>query len=207
MMANVRIERTDPHRPGLGSGVVIQRSGDDAFILTNRHVVDGNYALLHLPTPLEIIPPLTIGYLTKERHTGTVVWVASDDIDMAIVRAPCPNEIEAVPWNSAANARIGEPVFAIGNPVTLGWTFSRGIVSQIRSQKSGSRDVPIIQTDASLSPGSSGGGLYNAAGELIGLNSAIVAPFLGGRLGFAIRTDILRELKPEVLELPASDNE
>jgi S1-C subfamily serine protease len=202
LLANVRIDITEVMRRGVGSGIVIQRKGEDVWILTNRHVVDSNFAQWDLPTPLKDLAKPTVTYLNKEKNSGTVVWLAPHDgIDLAIVQTRCSAEIEPVRWASVRPVVIGDQVFAIGNPASLGWTLSRGIVSQIRMKKAGSFDVPIIQTDASLSPGNSGGGLYNAQGELIGVNSAIVNPILANRLGFAIRADILSTLKPDVLDL------
>jgi serine protease Do len=200
MRANVRIEVTELNRAGHGSGVVIRNDNDTALILTNRHVVDSRFALLDLPTPIDKLPTPRVTYLTKESSLGTVVWVAPDEVDLAIVRTKSAAEIEAVNWLTSQKVVIGEQVFAIGNPGTMDWTLTRGTVSQLRNRQHGSRNVAIIQTDASISPGSSGGGLYNVAGELIGINNSIMNPHLATGIGFSIRVDILRDLKPDVLD-------
>jgi S1-C subfamily serine protease/predicted RNA-binding Zn-ribbon protein involved in translation (DUF1610 family) len=202
MRANVRVELTE--LGGQGSGVLIQRTGDTGLILTNRHVVDLPFALFKQATPIERLPYPRVTYVNKESHPGTVVWLAPDDVDLVLLKTSCPSDFEAVVWKSTPDIVIGEQVFAIGNPATLGWSLTRGTISQLRTQKAGSRDVPIIQTDASISPGSSGGGLYNAAGELIGINSSIINPSVASGLGFAIRTNLLVDLKPEMLQLPAA---
>jgi S1-C subfamily serine protease len=97
---------------------------------------------------------------TAAGHAGSETSSSADVAVEVVVEAraqkECPDEVEEVPWISVSNAVIGDDVFTVGNPASLGWTLSRGIVSQLRTQKSGSWEVPIIQTDASLSPGNSG---------------------------------------------------
>jgi S1-C subfamily serine protease len=204
MRANVRLEVVHPLSVALGSGVVIQRDGESALIITNRHVVDASFAERYMiqSIPLEKLPYPRVTYFNKQTHPGTVLWVAPDDIDLALLKAACPDEIEPVSWQPGRKVVTGEKVFAIGNPSGLGWTYTSGVVSALRTEKYGNRNVPIVQTDTSISPGSSGGGLYAAAGELIAINSSIVNPQRAQGLGFAIRIDILQELQPAMLNLP-----
>jgi serine protease Do len=81
----------------------------------------------------------------------------------------------------------------------LGWTYTKGVVSAIRLTKFGKFDIPLIQTDTSITYGNSGGGLYTSKGELVGINTSIADPRLGSGLGFSIRVLVLNDLKPECL--------
>ena len=141
-------------------------------------------------------------YFNEQSNPGTVKWIAPDQLDLALVEAHAPKEIEAVSWTAAPKVLAGQEVFAVGNPIGLGWTYTRGVVSALRQNKANGREFGIIQTDAKLTYGNSGGGLYTSNGELIGINTAIADPRLGGGLGFAVRPQILIDLKPEGLELP-----
>ncbi len=198
MRANVKIELPR----SLGSGVVIQRHGDEVLILTNHHVVTQSGDLAAEKDPKALTRP-RITYYNEQSNPGTVVWLAPDGIDLAIIKAPAPKDVEAVAWVPSSKVLAGNEVFAVGNPIGFGWTLTKGVVSAFRQQKHGSRDVPIIQSDAKTTSGNSGGGLYNAAGELIGINTTI-ATSAGGAIGFAIRPIVLIDLKPDGLDLPAS---
>lgn len=206
MKANVRITQSR----GLGSGVILHHENDKALILTNRHVVDYVFAQSHgqLQRPISKIEELEIMYVTREQQKGKVIWFADDEVDLAIVEAPCPGGIEAVVWQAAGDVQIGEQVFAIGNPMGLGWTFTRGVVSALRQHKYGNRDVPVLQTDTRIGPGNSGGGLYNQKGELIGINTFVVSGSVANAgetgLGFAIRKNVLLDLKPDIFRIPTA---
>lgn len=205
MRANVRVETGQ----ALGSGVIVQREGKDAIILTNRHVVDMIFAGTHSmnETPLKDLPFPKIAYLNVEsQEPGKVLWVAPEKVDLAIIKAPCPEDFEPVPWLPSGNITAGESVFAIGNPLGYDWSFSRGVVSQVRLERNGSRDIAVIQTDTAITHGNSGGGLYNDKGELIGINTYIANPNMAKGLGFAIRTTVVAEFKPETLHIPEAAN-
>ncbi len=209
MKANVLLR----HEHGLGSGVVIQRDGDDVLILTNRHVVDPKFAEQHgkAETPLKGLPALRVTYYDKQSNNGKVIWGAPGEIDLAIVKTKAPKDIEPVAWQAKGGVSAGQDVFAVGNPLGMGWTHTKGSISQVRKIPVGpenkTRDVSFIQTDTSITFGNSGGGLYLASsGELIGINSSILDPRLGGKFGFAIRPLILLALKPPGLNLTPSDS-
>jgi S1-C subfamily serine protease len=203
MKANVRLA----HNEGMGSGVVLQRDGDVVLILTNRHVVDHRYAedQSRGETPISEISKPRVTYFDRQSNDGEVIWIAPSQVDLAVVKAKAPQEVQPVDWQTMPALSSGQEVFAVGNPVGLGWSYTKGVVSQLRRFPSGAGDkkldIPIIQTDAALTFGNSGGGLYTAAGELIGINSSIVNPQLG-RVGFAIRVTLLSKLKPPGLRLP-----
>jgi Trypsin-like peptidase domain len=205
MKANVLISLDQ----GLGSGVVVQRNGDEALILTNHHVVDIAFARSHglNSTPLKDIAKLKVLYFNQMSFKGTVTWVAPDGIDLALVRAAIPPGIEPVQWQGMPKVSASDEVFAVGNPQGLGWTYTKGVVSATRKHKYPPdrpvHEVPVIQTDASITFGNSGGGLYSSTdGQLIGINSFIADPSGGKGLGFAIRATVLLDLKPDGLILP-----
>jgi S1-C subfamily serine protease len=185
----------------------LQRDDDTVLILTNRHVVDMRFTESQgaQDTPLKDIPKLKVTYFDQQSNPGSVIWLAPNRIDLAIVKAKAPSEIQPVDWQSMPPVSSGQDVFAVGNPVGLDWSLTKGVVSQVRKAPFGSEgktiDLPIIQTDATLTYGNSGGGLYTHQGQLIGINSAIVHPLLGNA-GFSIRVSVLMDLKPTGLKLP-----
>jgi S1-C subfamily serine protease len=196
MRANVSLD----HSQGQGSGVVVQRDGDEVIILTNRHVIDPKRD--DLAPDLKTLPRIRVSYYDDQSNPGQVLWVAPGGIDLAIVKARAPRDIEPVPWSARTSVAAGQEVFAVGNPVGLGWTYTRGVVSALRELSQDGHQVGIVQTDTKITFGNSGGGLYSQTGELIGINTAIVDPSLGSGLGFAIRPHVLAELKPPGLEIP-----
>src|SRR5262249_38672448 len=141
MRANVLIEnRHGPGRLGrssVGSGVILALRGGDAVILTNRHVVDASFTGRPGGQPkADKVSVLLLGAVPQE---GRVVWVAPDGIDAAVVRVPCTTaRAAAARWRrNHRRLRVGDPVFAIGNPQGLGWTHTQGPVSQFRIQEAG----------------------------------------------------------------------
>ena len=97
----------------------------------------------------------------------------------------------AASWKPKTELVIGSEVFTIGNPQHLDWTHTRGSISQLRLQRRGERQVHVIQTDAALNPGNSGGGLYDKSGTLIGINTWTNDKRFSEGLGFAIALDSL----------------
>lgn len=194
--------------PGLGTGVVVQRQGDKVLVLTNRHVVDPFFAVSHGLVQSTSKPTPKVKFVTNEDRDGKIVWEAPDQIDLAFLEVSCPDGVEVVPWNMTTEIQIGDRVFAVGNPMGLGWTTTFGQVSAFRDHDFGNRKVPVVQTDTRIGPGNSGGGLYNQKGELIGINTFVVSSSRSSAgetgLGFAIRKNVLMELKPDVMQLPAA---
>jgi serine protease DegQ len=112
---------------------------------------------------------------------------------VAIVKIP-PVNVRALPFGDSDQLEVGDFVLAIGNPFGLGQTVTLGIVSAVgRSSISGNQLGELVQTDASINPGNSGGPLINLAGEIVGINTALIGP-TGGNvgIGFAVPSNRAR---------------
>jgi S1-C subfamily serine protease len=186
---------------GAGSGVVCKINNDSTMILTNRHVIDPQFESGVVNINVLALPPVNVLYVEGSTLPGRVIWVAPDRVDLAIVQADAPKTGIASADLTPAKVKSHEEIFTVGNPIGLGWTYTEGKISAIRTRLIGETDVPIYQIDASINRGNSGGGLYNLKGQLIGINTSIINPELAQRLGFAIRTEFLRELNPPALKL------
>lgn len=174
---------------GLGSGVVIDKNGN---ILTNYHVVEG-------------ADTLTVKFPSGATVSATVVGVDPGN-DLAVVRATAqPQLLSPAVFGDSDKVRVGEPVFAIGNPFSLEFSVTAGIVSGLDRESSGAGGRPVrsvIQTDAAVNPGNSGGPLFNAQGEVIGINTAVENPtgqrvFVG--VGFAVPANTAKQYLPRLI--------
>ncbi len=174
----------------LGSGLIIDRSG---IVVTNAHVVEG-------------ASRISVATQGHGEFAADVLGIDRDS-DLAVLKIDA-GDLPAVPLAMADDLLIGETVIAVGNPFGLGHTVTTGVLSatgRTVESESGSRlFTDFLQTDASINPGNSGGPLVNLRGEVIGINTAIVAGANG--IGFSIPApraqriidDLLRygELKP-----------
>ncbi len=163
---------------GLGSGVIVSPEG---YLLTNNHVIEGAD---------EIEVQLTDGRQARARIIGS-----DSETDLAVLKV----DLERLPVITLGNAQalqVGDAVLAIGNPFNVGQTVTSGIVSAMGRNRLGlSTFENFIQTDAAINPGNSGGALVDAAGNLVGINTAIFSRS-GGNLGigFAIPVESARQV-------------
>jgi S1-C subfamily serine protease len=159
---------------GAGSGIVLTADG---LVLTNAHVVSG-------------LGDITVVLPDGSRHDADLVGSSPAD-DMAVVKVDGVSDLTAAELGSSEALQVGEEVIAIGNALNLGGdpTVTRGIVSAKDRDLSaqGVELQGLIQTDAAINPGNSGGPLVNAAGQVVGMNTAIVAD--AQNLGFSIAID------------------
>ncbi|RLT92539.1 DegQ family serine endoprotease [Ketobacter sp.] len=168
-----------------GSGVIVD--GDAGTVITNFHVIDGAD---------EIKVSLNDGRSFDAKLIGS-----DPDVDIAILKIKADN-LQEVKMADSDSTRVGDFVVAIGNPFGLGQTVTTGVVSAIGRTGLGIEGYEnFIQTDASINPGNSGGALVNLKGELVGINTAIIAP-AGGNvgIGFAIPTNMARHSLEQILE-------
>jgi serine protease Do len=165
----------------LGSGFIIS---DEGYILTNNHVVAGAD---------EIKIKLSDG-----REFKAVIKGTDEKLDLAVLKIEVKDHLPVVKLGDSDAIEVGEWVMAIGNPFGLAQTVTAGIVSATgRVIGSGPYD-DFIQTDASINPGNSGGPLFNADGNVIGINTAIVS---GGQgIGFAIPINMAKSVLPQLEE-------
>ncbi|TNE77658.1 MAG: trypsin-like serine protease, partial [Gammaproteobacteria bacterium] len=154
-----------------GSGVIIDAG--DGIVMTNYHVIKGAD---------EVQVSLEDG-----RSFTAEVKGADPELDIAILQIDA-DDLVAVPLGNSGDLEVGDFVVAIGNPFGLGQTVTTGVVSALGRTGLGIEGYEnFIQTDASINPGNSGGALVNLRGELVGINTAILAPSGGNvGIGFAI---------------------
>ncbi len=167
----------------LGSGVII---GPEGYILTNHHVIEAAD---------EIEVALADGRKAPARVIGT-----DPETDLAVLKADV-GDLPAITFGNLQQLNVGDVVLAIGNPFGVGQTVTMGIVSALgRSHLGISTFENFIQTDAAINPGNSGGALVDAAGNLVGINSAIYSR-TGGSLGigFAIPADLARQVMEQIV--------
>lgn len=170
---------------GLGSGVIID--ADKGYIVTNNHVIDGADEIL-------------IG-LHDGREIEAKLIGADAESDIALLQIKAKNLV-ALKRADSDELRVGDFAVAIGNPFGLGQTVTSGIVSAMGRSGLGIEMLEnFIQTDAAINSGNSGGALVNLNGELIGINTAIVAPGGGNvGIGFAIPANMVNNLVEQIIE-------
>lgn len=172
---------------GAGSGFVWDRDG---HVVTNHHVVEGARRVFVRLDSSDAIEARVIG--------------AAPEYDLAVVKlAKVPAGLRPIPLGTSGDLRIGQAVYAIGNPFGLQRTLTQGVVSALDRElpTTDFREVAgVIQTDAAINPGNSGGPLLDSAGRLIGVNSAIrSASGSSAGVGFAIPVDLVNRIVPVLI--------
>ena len=174
--------REEFRQPGLGSGVIIDKRG---YVLTNFHVIRG-------------ADSVTVKLPSKQEYQGRIVGTDSKT-DLAIVRFQPEGDVRVAALGDSDTLRVGEWAIAIGNPFGLDQTVTVGVVSATgRSEVGIATYENFIQTDASINPGNSGGPLVNLKGEVIGINTAIVAT--GQGIGFAIPANMVKRVTSQLID-------
>src|SRR5215212_71172 len=190
MFPGFRLPEQNVPQEARGSGFIISADG---YIITNNHVVQD-------ADKIDVV-------LQDNRHLHATVVGRDPLTDIAVIKVQATG-LPSVRLGSSENARIGEWVLAIGNPLNLGTTVTSGIISAkgrplpILRETSGSRWAieDFIQTDAPINPGNSGGPLVNLRGEVVGVNSAIASPtgYYSG-YGFAVPIDLARRVADDLV--------
>jgi len=170
----------------LGSGLIIDPQG---VVLTNAHVIEGASKIV---------------VTTRDgRELEADVLGADSDADLAVLKVQAKN-LPAIPLGRSADLLMGETVVAIGNPFGLSHTVTTGVLSArgraVPSENGEARYTDFLQTDATINPGNSGGPLVNLAGQVIGINTAIIQ---GTGIGFAIPADRAQRVVDDLLRFGA----
>lgn len=177
----------EKYKEGVGSGVIIDPKG---YILTNSHVVNGGEA-----------EKLMVYFSNDEKAEAKVVW-SDETLDMAIIKVE-KNGLQAASLGDSDKVQVGDKAIALGNPLgldlqsTLTSGYISGLKRTITVENSNIMDG-LIQTDAAINSGNSGGALLNAHGEVIGINTA--RPQLADGIGFAIPINVAKPIVQKVLE-------
>ena len=173
---------------GTGSGFIWDKEG---HIVTNYHVIeDARTAQVTLAD--------------NSSYPATLVGIAKEK-DLAVLKIDAPKEsLIPIPVGKSFNLKVGQAVYAIGNPFGLDQTLTTGIISALGREIQSRSRIPIrdvIQTDAAINPGNSGGPLLDSGGYLIGVNTAIYSPsgaYAG--IGFSIPVDVVNWVVPDLIE-------
>src|SRR5665648_306598 len=169
-----------PTVPSEGSGVIIR---SDGYILTNNHVVEGGQSI-------------TVFLSEGESYDAQVIGADIRD-DLALIKVEPEGELSVAPLGDSDAMEIGDWVMAMGNPLGFQYSATVGVVSGKGRALPASNFRDFIQTDAAIYPGNSGGPLFNLAGEVIGINTAVIPDT---NLGFAVPINSAKEILPDLLE-------
>ena len=168
----------------LGSGVIVS---EDGYIVTNNHVIEKAQEIKVL--------------LSNKKDYKAKLIGADPKTDIAVIKIDGKG-LTALPWGDSNKLKVGEVVFAIGNPFALNQTVTMGVISAVGRANVGIADYEdFIQTDAAINPGNSGGALVNARGELIGINTAILSRTGGYQgIGFAVPSSMAKQVMDSLLK-------
>lgn len=170
---------------GIGSGVIID--ADKGYIITNHHVID------HADT-------IFVTLHNKQKLQAKLIGTDSKT-DIAVLQVQA-DHLTSIPLGDSDKLQVGDFAVAIGNPFGLSHTVTSGMISALGRTNLGIESYEnFIQTDASINPGNSGGALINLRGQLIGINSAILAPSGGNvGIGFSIPVNMAKKIMQQLLE-------
>lgn len=168
-----------------GSGVIVDAS--KGYIITNAHVIDDAQNVMVT--------------LSDGRHFNAKILGLDKPSDIALLQIQAKN-LSELPISNTDDLKVGDAVVAIGNPFGLNQSVTSGIVSALGRTSLGIENYEnFIQTDTSINPGNSGGALINTSGQLIGINTAILAPNQGSiGIGFAIPADMAKSVMEQLIQ-------
>ncbi len=177
-------ERQQRRGSALGSGFIVSADG---YIVTNNHVIDG-------------ADEITIEFNNGPGNMPARVIGTDPRTDIALLKVEPDDALPFVDFGDSDIARVGDWVIAIGNPLGQGFSVSAGIISARNRALQGAYD-DFIQTDAAINRGNSGGPLFNTAGEVIGVNTAILSPNGGSiGIGFAMSSAVVSKVVEQLQE-------
>ena len=173
---------------GTGSGFIWDERG---YIVTNYHVIERATAAIDVTLP-------------GGEHADARVVGADSSTDIAVLAISAPGvELHPVLVGQSEGLRVGQKVFAIGNPFGFDWTLTTGVISGLGRRIesiAGNTIRDVIQTDAAINPGNSGGPLFDSAGRLIGMNTSIISPSgASAGIGFAVPVDTINRVVPQLI--------
>jgi len=163
-----------------GSGVVISKDG---YILTNRHVIDQAESV-------------TVTFTNDDEYTARVIGADARD-DLALIKIDPKQPLTVAPLGDSETVRPGDWVMAMGNPLGFEYSVTVGVVSGKGRSLPQNNFGDFIQTDAAIYPGNSGGPLFDLAGDVVGINTAVIPDT---NLGFAVPINSAKEILPQLLE-------
>ncbi|MBE9532098.1 MAG: DegQ family serine endoprotease [Proteobacteria bacterium] len=175
-------QQRDFKRKSLGSGFVINKEG---YILTNNHVIEN---------ATEIV----VTFSEEKKEYKAEVIGSDKKLDIGLIKIEADHDLPVAALGDSDALSIGDWVMAIGNPFGLGGTVTAGIISQKGRVLGAGPYDDFLQTDASINPGNSGGPLFDLSGEVVGINTAIIAR--GQGIGFAIPINIVKEVLLQLRE-------
>lgn len=169
----------------LGSGVIVSKDG---YIITNNHVIEN-------------ADEITVTLLGSTTEYNAKLVGRDADSDLAVIKIEAKN-LKPIKLGYSSELKLGDVIFAIGNPFGIGETVTQGIISALNKNNVGiNRYENFIQTDASINPGNSGGALVDSRGALIGINSAIISKSGGNNgIGFAIPIDMVKNVVTKLVK-------
>lgn len=189
-VVSIQTTKSDTSQGSLGSGVIVDKNG---HILTNNHVIKNTK---------EILVKLPDGRRASAEIIGT-----DPETDLAVLKIQLPN-LPVVKLGASSQIQVGDIVLVIGNPLGLSTAVTQGIVSAVGSfqdisnapQEFGELLDKVIQTDAAINLGNSGGALVDASGNVIGISTAILSHITGGQgIGFAIPIDTAKDIMAQLI--------
>lgn len=189
---------------GSGSGVIYKKEGNTYYLVTNAHVVVDTQVELVDDVPTEVYYATSVQEVIYELNG--ILFVINDTVDLvgfdittdlAVLTFESDKEFTVIPMANSYDLELGQFVFAVGNPLGFDYygTITMGIISgKTRYVDNGGFSATLIQHDAAISPGNSGGALLNLDGELIGINNMKIVDDLVTGIGFAIPSNTVKRI-------------